>query len=155
MAGMHADVGENGRWADDVWIGAPADRPRDAVRRRFDARRNGMFDVHHAQLAKRPGGDPDARFADHRKAAVVVREDKDAGVFGMKRLEFERLGERPGERLFADDVDAVREKNPARRGVQMVRQHDRHRFDAVVAAALGERHRVERGIATIVADATG
>ena len=88
----------------------------------------------------RPVGDHGARLPDHRVAGVVVGEHEERVRLGRRLLQPLRLGERRGQRLVADHVDAALEELARGRGVHVVGRDDRDRLDAVLPPRLALGH---------------
>ena len=111
-----------------------------------------VLDLHHAQLAELARLDPRARLAHHRMAGVVVGQAEHEAGAAHGPHEVERVVERGGQRLVADDVDAGLEEGLGGRVMDVVRRDDRHDVDAVVARGLLRRHLREAAIGALRRD---
>ncbi len=99
-----------------------------------------ILGLHHADVAEDAGLHHLARLPDHRVAGVVVGQHEDLAALLDQRGELLGVGQRRGQRLVADDVDAGLEEGLRRRIMHVVRRDDRHRLDAVGPRRLGPRH---------------
>ena len=115
IVGVGADVAERsrrgrcapGRCASRLLLAGVLKRRGEPVLR--------IFDLDHAELAELAGGDHLARLPDHRIAGVVVGQAEDSPVRSDRLARGQRVVERGGERLVADDVDAGFEEGLSRR----------------------------------------
>ncbi len=100
----------------------------------------GVFHLHHPELAQDPFGHHRPRLSDHRIAGVVVGQHEERIGLGRHLRQLLRLGQRRGQRLVADHVDATPEELAGRRRMHVVGRHDRHRLDAVLPPRLALGH---------------
>ncbi len=125
VAPVRADVGEGARAAAEGGVDAPVG----VARRQQPVLQVGAVDA--ADVAELAGGDQLARVADDGVVAVDERDrDEAAGVGGVAR-ELLGLGAVERDRLLADDVLAVLERELGQRRVQVVRRADVQHVDVV------------------------
>ena len=93
------------------------------------------------------------RLADHRVPGVVVRQAEDETGVLDRGEHVDGFGERVGDRLVADDVEAVPQRPDRVRVMAVVRRHDRDDVGAVLAGFLFSEQRLGRRVGAAGCDA--
>ncbi|MFT3963390.1 MAG: hypothetical protein QM701_18450 [Propionivibrio sp.] len=155
MMRVHAEIGQHGRFADHRGVRPPYHAADALAFGQADAVGAAVFGLHQADLAQLAGAHALPRLTHHREAAVVVGQHEHARLRRDEAGEFARFPEIPGQRLVADDVDAVFQEHPAGRHVQAIRRHHGDHLDAVGAPRLPLGHFGEGGVDALAADAVG
>ena len=96
-----------------------------------------VFDLYQTQSAQRAVLHERADMARHRVRGVAMGDAEHAVAGPHAPREILRFGERDGDRLVANHVEARIERGGRRGVVRVVRRHDRDRVDGVAARALG------------------
>ncbi len=130
ILGVRADVAHAIRDAGAVRIHAPVGDLLDlAGLQGADGVTLRVFDEDLVDLAELAGADHRAGFLDHRITGVVMRQGEDEPALLGERAELLGLGERVGERLLADDVDAGLEEGLGHGVMHVVAREERQRVD--------------------------
>ena len=106
----------------------------------FDPGRQAALDVFHLHQAKRANGTVThqrARMPGHRVGRVRVRDGEQAPARMHALHQVQRLRQVVAHRLVADHVQAGVQRGRRVAMVGVVRGHDRHRLDAIVAPRFG------------------
>ena len=140
VIGMGADVADAAAGAGARRVGAPFGLFRPGGLQRLGQPVLRIFHLHHPQLAQFARRHHLARLAHHRIAGIVMGQDEQR-LRALRRLQHPLgLGQRRGQRLVTDHVDAAFQEFPRRRVMHVVGGDDRHRLDPLFQPRLALRH---------------